>query len=158
MSAQKVAVVTGAGTGIGRAVALALMKVGFGVALAGRRQDKLDETASAGVKTNGQSLVVPTDVSDPGSIKALFAKTKEAFGRVDLLFNNAGTNAGIPIEDLPLEKWQAVVATNITALTITSDSVKAIRKTSGPAHAACAWTQTVNGPVSGSNSDSIRSP
>ena len=93
MAQQKIAVVTGAGTGIGKAVALALMKEGFGVVLAGRRQDKLDETAAEGVKTNGQSLSVPTDVSDPASVKALFAKTKDTFGRCDVLFNNAGIGA-----------------------------------------------------------------
>ena len=93
MAQHKVAVVTGAGTGIGKAVALALMKDGFAVALAGRRQDKLDETAAEGVKTNGQSLVVPTDVSDPASVKALFAKTRDTFGRCDVLFNNAGIGA-----------------------------------------------------------------
>src|SRR5262249_54720082 len=90
MAAQKVAVVTGAGTGIGKAVALALMREGYAVALAGRRPDKLEETAAEGKATNGQSLIVPTDVSDPASVKALFAKTKERFGRCDILFNNAG--------------------------------------------------------------------
>ena len=107
MAQQKIAVVTGAGTGIGKAVALALMKDGFAVALAGRRKDKLDETATDGVKTNGQSLVVPTDVSDPASVKALFAKTKETFGRCDVLFNNAGIGApATPIEDLPLRNLE----------------------------------------------------
>src|SRR2546421_3103278 len=80
---QKVAFVTGAGTGIGKAVALALMKEGYAVTLAGRRQDKLDETAVEGRKTNGKSLVMPTDVSDPAAVKAAFAKTKDAFGRLD---------------------------------------------------------------------------
>jgi len=113
--AQKIAVVTGAGTGIGKAVAIALMKDGFSVALAGRRKDKLDETATEGVKANAQSLVVPTDVSDPASVKALFAKTKEMFGRCDVLFNNAGIGApGLPMEELTYEQWNAVVQVNLT--------------------------------------------
>ena len=124
--ASKIAIVTGAGSGIGKASALALAKAGWTVVLAGRRKDALEGTAKeAG---NAKTLVVPTDVTDPASIKALFAKTKEAFGRVDLLFNNAGTNAGIPIEDLPLEKWQAVVATNITApFLCTQEAFRAMR-------------------------------
>src|SRR5262249_18400571 len=81
---QKVAVVTGAGAGIGKAVALALLKEGYAVVLAGRRKDKLEETASEGKATGAKSLVVPTDVSDPAAIKALFAKTKETFGRLDV--------------------------------------------------------------------------
>src|SRR5262245_31903029 len=95
--AQKVALVTGAGTGIGKAVALALAKDGFAVVLAGRRADKLQETKKeAG---NAKTLSVPTDVSDPESIKALFARTKQEFGRLDLLFNNAGIGApAVPME------------------------------------------------------------
>ena len=112
---QKVALVTGAGTGIGKAVALALMKEGYAVALAGRRADKLAETEAEGRATNGKSLAVPTDVSDPAAVKALFAKTMEAFGRVDVLFNNAGIGApAVPLEDLPVETWKKVVDTNLT--------------------------------------------
>ena len=97
-ASDKVAVVTGAGTGIGKAVALALAGDGFAVVLAGRRADKLDETAKeAG---NAKTLSVPTDVSDPESIKALFARTKKEFGRLDLLFNNAGIGApAVPMEE-----------------------------------------------------------
>src|SRR6266849_984531 len=110
---QKVALITGAGTGIGKAVALALMKEGYAAVLAGRRKDKLEETANEG--RPAKSLVVPTDVSDPDSIQALFARTMEAFGRLDLLFNNAGIGApAVPLEELPFEKWKAVVDTNLT--------------------------------------------
>ena len=129
MAQNKIAVVTGAGTGIGRAVALALMKDGFAVALAGRRKDKLDETATEGVKTNAQSLVVPTDVSDPASVKALFAKTKEMFGRCDVLFNNAGIGApATPIEDLPYETWRKVVDINLTGMFLcTQEAIKIMK-------------------------------
>jgi len=92
-STEKVAIVTGAGSGIGKAVALALMKEGYAVALAGRRKEALEGTATEGKASGARSLVVPTDVTDPASIQALFARTKEAFGRLDLLFNNAGTGA-----------------------------------------------------------------
>ena len=98
---QKIAIVTGAGTGVGRAAALALMKAGYAVALAGRRKDKLDEVAAEGAGAQGKSLVVPTDVADPASIKALFAAVKARFGRLDVLFNNAGIGApAMPIDVL----------------------------------------------------------
>src|SRR5947209_20110219 len=117
MAAQKVALVTGAGTGVGKAVALALMKEGYAVALAGRRRDKLEETAAEGKSTNGRGLIVPADVSDPASIRDLFAKTKESYGRLDLLFNNAGIGApAVPLEDLPFETWKKVVDTNLTGM------------------------------------------
>jgi NAD(P)-dependent dehydrogenase (short-subunit alcohol dehydrogenase family) len=115
MSALKVAIVTGAGSGIGRASALALMKTGFAVVLAGRRKDALEETAKLG-KDFGKSLVVPSDMTDPASIDALFAKTMEVFGRLDVLFNNAGVGTPpVPLEDLSLQQWQTTVATNLTA-------------------------------------------
>lgn len=113
-STPKIALVTGAGTGVGRAAALALMKAGFTVVLAGRRKDKLDEVAADGAKAGGKSLSVPSDIADPASIKALFAKVKENFGRLDLLFNNAGVGApAVPLEDLPFDKWKAAVDTNL---------------------------------------------
>jgi NAD(P)-dependent dehydrogenase (short-subunit alcohol dehydrogenase family) len=115
MSELKVAIVTGAGSGIGRACALGLMKAGFSLVLAGRRKDALEDTAKAG-KDFGKSLVVPSDMTDPASIAALFAKTMEVFGRLDVLFNNAGVGTPpVPLEDLSLEQWQTTVATNLTA-------------------------------------------
>jgi NAD(P)-dependent dehydrogenase (short-subunit alcohol dehydrogenase family) len=130
---QKVALVTGAGTGIGKAVALALMREGYAVALAGRRADKLEETATVGRATQGRSLAVPTDVSDPAAVKALFARTKEAFGRLDLLFNNAGIGApAVPMEDLPLETWRKVVDTNLTGIFMCTQEAIRIMKAQDP--------------------------
>ena len=114
-ASNKVAMVTGAGSGVGRACALGLMKAGFAVVLAGRRADKLQETADAG-KAFGTSLVVPADMTDPDSIAALFAKTTETFGRLDVLFNNAGIGAPpVAFEDVTVAQWKAVVDTNLTA-------------------------------------------
>jgi len=114
---NKVAVVTGAGSGIGKAVALALLGDRYSVVLAGRRKEALERTAAEAGPAGGRALVVPTDVSDPGSVRALFARTKETFGRLDLLFNNAGTNApGVPLEELSYEQWKSVVDTNLTGV------------------------------------------
>ena len=115
----KIALVTGAGSGIGRAVSLALQAAGYAVVLAGRRASELQRTAamalSGGVSSGSAVLPVPTDVSDPAAVKALFAKTREAFGRLDVLFNNAGSNApAIPMEDLSFAQWSAVVGVNLT--------------------------------------------
>ena len=108
MATAKIAIVTGAGTGVGRGAALALMKAGFTVVLAGRRRDKLQEVANEGAAKGGQSLIVPADIADPASIKTLFATTKQAFGRLDVLFNNAGIGAPpVPIEDLPLREMES---------------------------------------------------
>jgi len=115
-SHQKVAVVTGAGTGIGKAAALALLKGGYRVVLVGRRTELLEKTAAES-GAGPRALAVPTDVSNPESVRMLFQKTKEAFGRVDLLFNNAGVSApGIPFEDLTYEHWKSVVDTNLTGM------------------------------------------
>src|SRR5262245_1589266 len=131
MAVQKVAVVTGAGTGIGKAVSLALAKDGYAVVLAGRRADKLDETAKeAG---NAKTVSVPTDVSDPESIRALFARVKKEFGRLDLLFNNAGIGApAVPMEELPLETWKKVVDTNLTGMFVCTQEAIKIMKAQDP--------------------------
>lgn len=116
-SASKVAIVTGAGSGIGKAVALALLREGYAVVLAGRRKDALEAAARSGQAAGARALAVPTDVSDPSSVRALFAKTREAFGRLDLLFNNAGIGAPpVPLEELTYEQWKAVVDTNLTGV------------------------------------------
>ncbi|WP_295850698.1 SDR family oxidoreductase [Tardiphaga sp.] len=115
MTETKIAIVTGASTGVGRAASLALMKIGFTVVLAGRRLEMLQETQKLG-EGIGHSLPVPADMADPASIAALFAKTMDHFGRLDVLFNNAGMGAPpVKFEDLALDQWQAVVNTNLTA-------------------------------------------
>jgi NAD(P)-dependent dehydrogenase (short-subunit alcohol dehydrogenase family) len=130
MATDKIAVVTGAGTGVGRAAALALIRAGYTVVLAGRRKEMLDQVAKEGT---GKSLIVPTDVVDPAAIKALFAKTKDAYGRLDLLFNNAGIGApAVPLEDLPLDKWKAVVDTNLTAPFLCTQEAFRIMKNQTP--------------------------
>ena len=129
----KVALVTGAGTGIGKAVALALMREGYAVTLAGRRQDKLDETAAEGHAIGAQSLAVKTDVSDPDSVKAVFAKTKATYGRLDVLFNNAGIGApAMPLEELPLETWRKVVDTNLTGMFLCTQEAIKLMKSQAP--------------------------
>jgi NAD(P)-dependent dehydrogenase (short-subunit alcohol dehydrogenase family) len=110
----KIAVITGAGSGIGRASAHCLLEDGWTVVLAGRRKNMLEETAALGQAPAPRTLVVPTDVSDKDSIAALFARVKEVYGRIDLLFNNAGISTrGIPFEDLTYEQWMGVVQVNL---------------------------------------------
>jgi NAD(P)-dependent dehydrogenase (short-subunit alcohol dehydrogenase family) len=115
-SHDKVAIITGAGSGIGRAVAIAFLKDGYRTVLAGRRADALQETIALSGAAPERALAVPTDVTDKGAVENLFARTKAAFGRVDVLFNNAGVNApgGAMLEDLSLADWQRVVDTNLT--------------------------------------------
>jgi NAD(P)-dependent dehydrogenase (short-subunit alcohol dehydrogenase family) len=114
---KKVAIVTGAGSGIGRCTALALLKEGYCVVLAGRRMETLEKTQAEAGPLASQALAVPTDVRDPASVRALFAKTKDTFGRLDVLFNNAGIIAPpIPLEDLTYEQWQGVVDANLTGV------------------------------------------
>jgi NAD(P)-dependent dehydrogenase (short-subunit alcohol dehydrogenase family) len=133
MNAQgKVALVTGAGSGIGKAVAMAFLQEGYGVALAGRRQERLAQAVSEAGVSEKQALIVPTDVRDPAAVRALFAKTKEAFGRLDVLFNNAGIAAGGLLEDLSYEQWQAVVETNLTGPFLCTQEAFKIMKSQDP--------------------------
>jgi NAD(P)-dependent dehydrogenase (short-subunit alcohol dehydrogenase family) len=111
---KKIALVTGAGSGIGRAVALALMQDGFSLVLAGRRAEPLQALVEQARADGHQAMAVPTDVRDPASVEALFASIEEVHGRLDLIFNNAGVNApAVPIDELPLESWHNVLATNV---------------------------------------------
>lgn len=111
----KVAIVTGAGSGIGRAVALGLLESGYSVVLAGRRAAMLEETLANAGPHREHARVVPTDISDPAAVRALFASARDAFGRLDLLFNNAGMSArGVPLEELTFDEWKAVVDVNLT--------------------------------------------
>jgi NAD(P)-dependent dehydrogenase (short-subunit alcohol dehydrogenase family) len=129
----KVALVTGAGSGIGRAVSLSLQAAGYSVVLAGRRAAELEKTASLGHASQGKMLPVPADVSDPESVRALFAKTKETFGRLDLLFNNAGTGApAIPMEDLSYEQWSKVVGVNLTGAFLCAQEAIRLMKAQTP--------------------------
>jgi len=130
MAVQKIALVTGAGSGVGRSAALALSRDGYAVVLAGRRREMLEAVAK---EAGGKTRAVPTDVTEPDSIRALFAKTKEAFGRLDVLFNNAGTGArAASIEEIPLDKWQTVVATNLTAVFLCTQEAIKIMKAQDP--------------------------
>jgi NAD(P)-dependent dehydrogenase (short-subunit alcohol dehydrogenase family) len=133
MATKKIALVTGAGSGIGKAAALALAKEGYAVVLAGRRKEALEAVATEAKKLGASTLVVPTDVRDPASIKALFAKAKAEFGRLDVLFNNAGVGAPpVPFEDLPVEQWKAVVDTNLTAVFLCTQEAFKIMKEQKP--------------------------
>ncbi len=128
----KIAIVTGAGSGIGRAAALALLREGYAVVLAGRRQESLDATA-AQAPPGAKFLVVPTDVADPASVHALFRQTKEAFGRLDLLFNNAGvTSPSVPLEDFSYERWKRIVDTNLTGAFLCTQEAFKIMKAQQP--------------------------
>ena len=128
-SRPKVAVVTGGGSGIGRAVALGLAEEGYSVVVAGRRKGPLEATAAEGSKLGARMLSVPTDVADPRSVRALFAQTAETFGRLDLLFNNAGSGAPpVPLEDLTYEQWSTVVGANLTgAFLCTQEAIKLMK-------------------------------
>lgn len=128
MNSSPVAIVTGAGSGIGRATALALLREGYSVVLAGRRRDRLEQTA-AGTK----ALLVPTDVTDPDSVHHLFEAAQQKFGRVDLLFNNAGTGApAIPLEDLSVEQWRSVVDVNLTGAFLCTQEAFRLMKSQQP--------------------------
>ena len=132
-TSHQVAVVTGAGSGIGKAVALALASEGYAVVLAGRRADRLEQAVREGQAHQARLLAVRTDVADPESVKALFARTKEMFGRVDLLFNNAGIGApGVPLDELTVEQWRAVVDTNLTGAFLCTQQAFAVMKSQTP--------------------------
>jgi NAD(P)-dependent dehydrogenase (short-subunit alcohol dehydrogenase family) len=129
----KIALVTGAGTGVGKAVAVALAKAGYNLVLAGRRPEPLAEVAGLVNATGTQALAVPTDITKRDSIVALFAKLKSSFGRLDVLFNNAGIGAPpVPLEELPYEAWQNVVATNLTGMFLCTQEAIKIMKAQSP--------------------------
>jgi NAD(P)-dependent dehydrogenase (short-subunit alcohol dehydrogenase family) len=132
MATGKVAVVTGAGSGIGRAVTLALASNGWSVAAAGRRAEALEATAALGAGA-AEILAITCDVTDPAQVGSLFARTKEAFGRLDLLFNNAGTGAPPrPLEDLSIEHWRRVVDTNLTGAFLCAQHAIRLMKAQDP--------------------------
>jgi NAD(P)-dependent dehydrogenase (short-subunit alcohol dehydrogenase family) len=129
----KVAIVSGAGSGIGMHSALALMREGYAVVLAGRRREKLQAVLEQGRAAGGEAIAVETDVRDPDSVRNLFARTVEACGRLDLLFNNAGIGAPpVPIEDLKYERWRAVVETNLTGAFLCTQEAFRIMKSQNP--------------------------
>lgn len=128
-----VAIVTGAGTGIGKAVAIGLLEEGYCVALAGRRLALLEQTVEEAGPHRTRALAVKTDVADPASVRALFAATRDAFGRLDLLFNNAGVSTrGIPLEELTVEQWQSVVDVNLTGAFLCTQQAFLIMKDQQP--------------------------
>jgi NAD(P)-dependent dehydrogenase (short-subunit alcohol dehydrogenase family) len=129
-SSQKVAVVTGAGSGIGRHAAVALARAGYSMVLAGRRQDALETTALEITGAGGRALAVPTDLADPTAVRGLFIKSQDAYGRLDLLFNNAGISGrSAPLEDLSCEEWRSVVDTNLTgAFLCTQEAFKIMKR------------------------------
>jgi NAD(P)-dependent dehydrogenase (short-subunit alcohol dehydrogenase family) len=131
-TAGKVAIVTGAGTGIGKATALALLNAGYSVALAGRRPEPLTQAVTES-GAGDRAVAVPTDVARPDAVNALFDKTRQKFGRIDVLFNNAGANApGILFEDLTYEKWQSVVDVNLTGMFLCAQAAFRIMKAQTP--------------------------
>jgi len=130
---NRVAVVTGAGTGIGKAATLALLADGYRVVLAGRRPEPLAETIAESGAATRSALAVPTDVTDPLAVQALFARAQQAFGRVDVLFNNAGRGApAVPLEDLSFEEWKAVVDVNLTGLFLCAQAAFRLMKSQKP--------------------------
>jgi NAD(P)-dependent dehydrogenase (short-subunit alcohol dehydrogenase family) len=132
-ASPKIALVTGAGSGIGRHVAVALAQNGYAVVLAGRRKEPLEATALAVKEANSRALVAPTDVGDPASVRELFAKTKREFGRLDVLFNNAGIfSRAVPLEDLTYEEWKSVVDTNLTGTFLCTQEAFKIMKSQQP--------------------------
>ena len=132
-SSSKIAIVTGAGTGIGKSVAVALAREGYSLVVSGRRKENLEATASEVKEAGSQALVVPADVTDPAAVRDLFAKTKDAFGRLDLLFNNAGVSGrAIPLEDMAYEQWKSIVDTNLTGTFLCTQGAFKIMKSQDP--------------------------
>ena len=132
-SSSKTAIVTGAGSGVGRATALALLSEGYSVVLAGRRPEALETTAAMAGSNSQHALVVPSDVTDPNSVNALFGAAKDAFGRIDVLFNNAGAGAPpVPLEDLEFEAWQRVVDVNLTGAFLCTREAFRLMKSQNP--------------------------
>ena len=130
---EKVALITGAGSGVGRAAALALAGAGFAIVLAGRRREPIEAVAGEVKASGARALVAPADISDPKSVADLFASATAAFGRLDLLFNNAGTNTpATPIEDIAFDQWQAVVATNLTGIFLCTQQAVRLFKAQEP--------------------------
>ena len=130
---KRIALVTGAGSGIGRQITLALLREGYGVALAGRRQDALEETVKLAGEHGANALVVAADVTDPASVKQLFARTRERFGRLDMLFNNAGIFAPpVSLEELSVEQWKAAVDINLTGVFLCTQEAFRIMKDQSP--------------------------
>jgi NAD(P)-dependent dehydrogenase (short-subunit alcohol dehydrogenase family) len=131
---DKVAIITGAGTGIGKAVALTFLKDGYRVALAGRRKEPLEQVAADSGAGSGRALAVPTDVADPESVRALFAAVKQAFGRLDVLFNNAGVSSpgSVMLEDLTFEQWKQVVDINLTGSFLCTQQAMKLMKDQNP--------------------------
>ena len=130
---SKIALITGAGSGIGKASALALLRAGYAVVLAGRRAEALQATVDAAGALGTHTLIVPTDVTDPNSVRALFAKTVATYGRLDVLFNNAGVGApALPLEDLTYEQWRAVVDINLTGSFLCTQEAFKIMKSQTP--------------------------
>src|SRR5208283_1769626 len=129
----RIALVTGAGSGIGRAVAAALLREGYSVVLAGRRRESLERTTALAGADGARSLAVPTDVADPASVNALFDAIRKNFGRLDLLFNNAGTGApAVPIEELSVEQWRRVVDVNLTGTFLCTQAAVRLMKAQVP--------------------------
>jgi NAD(P)-dependent dehydrogenase (short-subunit alcohol dehydrogenase family) len=130
---KKIALVTGAGSGIGRATALALLREGGSVVLAGRRRDALQQTTDLAGDASARTLIVPTDVAEPAAVEALFRQTQDRFGRLDLLFNNAGMNvAAVPLEELPLDKWRQILDVNLTGPFLCTQAAIRIMKSQSP--------------------------
>jgi NAD(P)-dependent dehydrogenase (short-subunit alcohol dehydrogenase family) len=130
---QRVALVTGAGSGIGRAVALALLQDGYRVVLAGRRPEPLNAMVEAATAAGQQALAVPTDVRDAQSVQALFDQTEQHFGRLDVVFNNAGVNApAVPMDELPLDAWKDVIDTNLTGVFLCARAAFALMRRQNP--------------------------